>query len=223
MRRRMQSVLLLALTVSLTACRVEFIPSQPTESTDGAAQTEPLPPDSGGTVSDVPDDPVTDGGESFGNQPVSGEEQDAGWYSWTHPDTIYQDYRRQLEGTWAAIDGEIEGRPYNLEEADESLVLIFRSADGPEGWSMGAEYDRFRSDGDREKLDGLHVKFYGGPLYDGCYNKDWYAELIGGPEDIEYTLTVAGGNALELRRRVKDTGSMWIAYCERADGRWFEG
>ena len=53
------------------------------------------------------------------------------------------------------------------------------------------------------KLDGLHVEFHKGPMYYGCANEEWYAELVGGPENVEYTVTVVDNNYLELYRYVK--------------------
>lgn len=45
---------------------------------------------------------------------------------------------------------------------------------------------------------------------------------MGGPEGIEYTVTVIDNNYLELQRYVEDSYTVWTAYCQRADGRWIE-
>ena len=89
-------------------------------------------------------------------------------------------------------------------------------------WSMGAWYEYSDSYGNHEKLDGLHVEFHKGPMYYGCANEEWYAELVGGPENVEYTVTVIDNNDLELYRYVKDSAMVWFVSCERSDGRWIE-
>ena len=70
--------------------------------------------------------------------------------------------------------------------------------------------------------DRLHVEFHKGPMYYGCANEEWYAELVGGPENVEYTVTVVDNNYLELYRYVKDSAMVWFVSCERSDGRWIE-
>ena len=45
---------------------------------------------------------------------------------------------------------------------------------------------------------------------------------MGGPENVEYTVTVIDNNYLELYRYVKDSAMVWLVRCERADGRWIE-
>ena len=59
-------------------------------------------------------------------------------------------------------------------------------------------------------------------MYYGCGNDEWYAELVGGPENVEYTVTVIDNNYLELYRYVKDSAMVWLVSFERADGRWIE-
>ena len=125
------------------------------------------------------------------------------------------------------MEGEIEGDRYKLADEEMSLTLTFMSADGvtEDGrgvWAMGAWYEYTNKYGDHEKLDGLSVKFHEGPMYYGCGNDEWYAELVGGPENVEYTVTVIDNNYLELYRYVKDSAMVWLVSCERSDGRWIE-
>ena len=201
--------LLLALAVSLTACQVEFIPRGQPENNGGTTiDTPPLP---GGNTDPVD---VTD--------PVGGDEEPSGG----NTDYTMEKYRRYLEGEWAGVEGEIEGDRYKLADEEISLTLTFMSADGVEDgrgtWSMGAWYEYTDSYGNHEKLDGLRVEFHKGPMYYGCANEEWYAELVGGPENVEYTVTVIDNNYLELYRYVKDSAMVWFVSCERSDGQWIE-
>ena len=209
-RRRIALALLLALAVSLTACQVEFIPhGQPENNGDTTIDTPPLP----GGDNDPVD--VTD--------PVGGDEDPSGG----NTDYTMEKYRRYLSGEWIAVEGEVEGEWCRMEEVGMTVTLEFQEADGvtEDGrgtWSMGAWYECTNSYGDHEKLDGLHVEFHKGPMYYGCANEEWYAELVGGPENVEYTVTVIDNNYLELYRYVKDSAMVWLVRCERADGRWIE-
>lgn len=209
-RRWYPLALLLALAVSLTACQVEFIPrGQPENNGSTTIDTPPLP---GGDTDPVD---VTD--------PVGGDEEPSGGST----DYTMEKYRRYLEGEWAGVEGEIEGDRYKLADEEMSLTLTFMSADGvtEDGhgtWSMGAWYEYTDSYGNHKKLDGLHVEFHKGPMYYGCANEEWYAELVGGPENVEYTVTVVDNNYLELYRYVKDSAMVWFVSCERSDGRWIE-
>ena len=209
-RRWIALALLLALAVSLTACQVEFIPyGQPA---NNGGTTIDTPPRSGGDTDPVD---VTD--------PVGGEEDPSG----DNTDYTMEKYRRYLSGEWIAVEGEVEGDRYKMEEAGMTVTLEFQEADGvtEDGrgtWSMGAWYEYTNKYGDHEKLDGLSVKFLEGPMYYGCGNEEWYAELKGGPEGVEYTVTVVDNNYLELQRYVEDSYTVWTAYCQRADGRWIE-
>ena len=64
-----------------------------------------------------------------------------------------------------------------METAGESLTLTFMSADGVtdfmgEGvWSMVCQYDATYSNGERETLNELYIKFLGGPMYHDCGNQ----------------------------------------------------
>lgn len=210
-RRWYPLALLLALAVSLTACQVEFIPRGQPENNGGTTiDTPPLP---GGDTDPVD---VTD--------PVGGDEEPSGG----NTDYTMEKYRRYLDGEWAGVEGEIEGDRYKLADEEMSLTLTFMSADGVTGfmgegtWSMGAWYEYTDSYDNHEKLDGLHVEFHKGPMYYGCANEEWYAELVGGPENVEYTVTVIDNNYLELYRYVKDSAMVWFVSCERSDGRWIE-
>ena len=209
-RRWYPLALLLALAVSLPACQVEFIPRGQPENNGGTTiDTPPLP---GGNTDPVD---VTD--------PVGGDEEPSGG----NTDYTMEKYRRYLEGEWAGMEGEIEGDRYKLADEEMSLTLTFMSADGvtEDGhgtWSMGAWYEYTDSYDNHEKLDGLHVEFHKGPMYYGCANEEWYAELVGGPENVEYTVTVVDNNYLELYRYVKDSAMVWFVSCERSDGRWIE-
>lgn len=75
-------------------------------------------------------------------------------------------------------------------------------------------------------MNGLHVRFHKGAMYDGCANEEWYAELMSGqddvPEDVEYTVTVIDNNYLELHRYMEGSYVVWVAHFERADGRWLD-
>lgn len=209
-RRWYPLALLLALALILTACQVEFIPHGQSEN-NGGITTDTPPPSGGGT------DPVdvTD--------PEGGEEDPSGG----NTDYTMEKYRRYLSGQWIAVEGEVEGDRYRMEDVGMTVTLEFQEADGvtEDGrgtWSMGAWYEYTNKYGDHEKLDGLHVEFHKGPMYYGCANEEWYAELVGGPENVEYTVTVIDNNYLELYRYVKDSAMVWLVSCERADGRWIE-
>ena len=211
-RRRIALALLLALAVSLTACQVEFIPYGQPENNGGTTTVTDVPPLNGGDT-----DPVG------GLDPVGGD----GEPSVGNTDYTMEKYRRYLEGEWAGVEGEIEGDRYKLADEEMSLTLTFMSADGvtEDGrgiWSMGAWYKFTNRYGDQEKLDGLSVEFHKGPMYYGCGNDEWYAELVGGPENVEYTVTVVDNNYLELYRYVKDSAMVWFVSCERSDGRWID-
>ena len=209
-RRWYPLALLLALALSLTACQVEFIPhGQPENNGSTTIDTPPLP----GGDNDPVD--VTD--------PVGGDEDPSGG----NTDYTMEKYRRYLSGQWIAVEGEVEGDRYKMEEVGMTVTLEFQEADGvtEDGrgiWSMGAWYECTNSYGDHEKLDGLHVEFHEGPMYYGCANEEWYAELVGGPENVEYTVTVIDNNYLEMHRHVEDSYVVWVVYCERADGQWIE-
>lgn len=209
-RRWIALALLLALAVSLTACQVEFVPHGKTENTGGDTTVTDVPPLNGGDT-----DPVD------GVDPEGGDEDfyDGG------TDYTMEKYRKYLSGEWIAVEGEVEGDRYRMEEEGMTVTLEFQEADGVEDgrgtWSMGAWYEYTDSYGNHEKLDGLHVRFHKGAMYDGCANEEWYVELMGGPEDVKYTVTVIDNNYLELHRYVEDSYVVWIAYFERADGRWW--
>ena len=216
-RRWIALALLLVLAVSLTACQVEFVPTG-SQGGSGGNVTTGTPPSGGGTEPGAPDDtadPVD------GVDPVGGDEDfyDGG------TDYTMEKYRKYLSGEWIAVEGEIEGDRYRMEEEGMTVTLEFQEADGVEDgrgtWSMGAWYEYTDSYGNHEKLDGLHVRFHKGAMYDGCANEEWYVELMGGPEDVKYTVTVIDNNYLELHRYVEDSYVVWIAYFERADGRWW--
>ncbi len=209
-RRWIALALLLALAVSLTACQVEFIPYG-------------QPQNNGGTTIDTPPRPGGDTDPVDVTDPVDGEEDPSGG------DTDYtmEKYRRYLEGEWVGVEAEVEGDRYKLADEEMSVTLTFMSADGvtEDGrgtWSMGAWYEYTNKYGDHEKLDGLSVVFHKGPMYAGCSNDEWYAELVGGPENTEYTVTVIDNNYLEMHRHVEDSYVVWVVYCERADGRWID-
>ena len=209
-RRWYPLALLLALALSLTACQVEFIPHGQPE--NNGSTTIDTPPLLGGDNDPVD---VTD--------PVGGDEDPSGG----NTDYTMEKYRRYLSGEWIAVEGEVEGEWCRMEEVGMTVTLEFQEADGvtEDGrgiWSMGAWYECTDSYGDHEKLDGLHVEFHEGPMYYGCANEEWYAELVGGPENVEYTVTVIDNNYLEMHRHVEDSYVVWVVYCERADGQWIE-
>lgn len=209
-RRWIALALLLALAVSLTACQVEFVPyGQPTNN--------------GGTTIDTPPRPGGDTDPVDVNDPAGGEEDPSGG----NTDYTMEKYRRYLEGEWVGVEAEVEGDRYKLADEEMSVTLTFMSADGvtEDGhgtWSMGAWYKYANRYGDQEKLDGLRVVFHKGPMYAGCGNDEWYAELVGGPENTTYTVTVIDNNYLEMYRHVEDSYVVWVVYCERADGRWID-
>ena len=205
-RRWIALALLLALAVSLTACQVEFIPYG-------------QPQNNGGTTIDTPPRPGGDTDPVDVTDPEGGDEDfyDGG------TDYTMEKYRRYLDGEWAGVEAEVEGDRYKLADEEMSVTLTFMSADGvtEDGhgtWSMGAWYEYTNRYGDQEKLDGLSVEFHKGPMYAGCSNDEWYAELVGGPENTTYTVTVIDNNYLEMHRHVEDSYVVWVVYCERADG-----
>ena len=209
-RRWIALALLLALAVSLTACQVEFVPYG-------------RPTNNGGTTIDTPPRPGGDTDPVDVTDPEGGDEDfyDGG------TDYTMEKYRKYLSGEWIAVEGEVEGDRYKMEEEGMTVTLEFQEADGvtEDGrgtWSMGAWYEYTNSYGDHEKLDGLRVVFHKGPMYYGCANDEWYAELVGGPENTAYTVTVIDNNYLEMHRHVEDSYVVWVVYCERADGRWID-
>lgn len=209
-RRWIALALLLALAVGLTACQVEFIPHGQPENNGGTTIDTPPPP--GGDTDPVD---VTD--------PAGGEEDPSGG----NTDYTMEKYRRYLEGEWVGVEAEVEGDRYKLADEEMSVTLTFMSADGvtEDGhgtWSMGAWYKYANRYGDQENLDGLRVVFHKGPMYYGCGNDEWYAELVGGPENTTYTVTVIDNNYLEMHRHVEDSYVVWVVCCERADGQWID-
>lgn len=209
-RRWYPLALLLALALTLTACQVEFIPHG-------------QPENNGGTTIDTPPLPGGDNDPVDVTDPVGGDEDfyDGG------TDYTMEKYRKYLSGEWIAVEGEVEGDRYKMEEVGMTVTLEFQEADGvtEDGrgtWSMGAWYEYTNKYGDHEKLDGLHARFHKGPMYYGCANEEWYAELMGGPEDAEYTVTVIDNNYLELHRYMEGSYVVWVAHFERADGRWLD-
>lgn len=212
MRRRWIWPVLLVLVMGLTACQVEIAP---TPKPDGSGKTSdpapvPPPPDSGTADPDNGNTakPGLSGSSISGPVgvvepavPDDSEEDPSGG----NTDYTMEKYRRYLSGQWIAVEGEVEGDRYKMEEVGMTVTLEFQEADGvtEDGrgtWSMGAWYEYTNKYGDHEKLDGLSVKFLEGPMYYGCGNDEWYAELVGGPEGIEYTVTVIDNNYLELQR-----------------------
>lgn len=213
-RRWYPLALLLALALTLTACQVEFIPHG-------------QPENNGGTTIDTPPLPGGDTDPVDGLDPVGGDEDfyDGG------TDYTMEKYRKYLSGEWIAVEGEFEGDRCRLQEEGITVTLEFQEADGVTedgrgAWAMGAWYEYTDSYGHHQKMNGLHVRFHKGAMYDGCANEEWYAELMGGPEDIpedvRYTVTVIDNNYLELHRSAEDPYAVWIAYFERADGRWLD-
>lgn len=209
-RRWIALALLLALAVSLTACQVEFIPYG-------------QPQNNGGTTIDTPPRPGGDTDPVDVTDPTGGDEDfyDGG------TDYTMEKYRKYLSGEWIAVEGEVEGDRYKMEEVGMTVTLEFQEADGVTedgrgAWSMAAWYEYTNKYGDHEKLDGLHVRFHKGAMYDGCANEEWYVELMGGPEDVKYTVTVIDNNYLEMHRHVEDSYVVWVVYFERADGRWID-
>ena len=216
-RRWYPLALLLALALSLTACQVEFIPYGKQENNGGNTTVTDVPPPNGGDTDPVD---VTD--------PEGGDEDfyDGG------TDYTMEKYRKYLSGEWIAVEGEFEGDRCRLQEEGITVTLEFQEADGVTGfmgegtWSMAAWYEYTDSYGHHQKLDGLHVRFHKGAMYDGCANEEWYAELMSGqddvPEDVRYTVTVIDNNYLELHRYMEGSYVVWVAHFERADGRWLD-
>ena len=209
-RRWIALALLLALAVSLTACQVKFVPYGQPENNGGT--TIDTPPPNGGDTDPVDSVDPEGGDEDF---------YDGG------TDYTMEKYRKYLDGEWVGVEAEVEGDRYKLADEEMSVTLTFMSADGvtEDGhgtWSMGAWYKYANRYGDQENLDGLHVRFHKGPMYAGCGNDEWYAELVGGPENTTYTVTVIDNNYLEMHRHVEDSYVVWVVYCERADGRWID-
>lgn len=227
--------MLLVLVMGLTACQVEITPTPMPDDSSKASDPAPVPPPPDSDTAD-PNNGDTAKSE-LSNSSISGavgvvepavpddsDKEPSGG----NTDYTMEKYRRYLEGEWAGVEGEIEGDRYKLADEEMSLTLTFMSADGvtEDGrgiWSMGAWYDYTNDFAEiYEKLDHLNVVFHKGPMYYGCANEEWYAELVGGPENVEYTVTVIDNNYLELYRYVKDSAMVWFVSCERSDGRWIE-
>ena len=234
MRRRWIWPVLLVLVMGLTACQVEITPTPKPDDSSKASDPAPVPPppDSGTADPDTGNTakPGLSGSGISGPVgvvepaiPDDSEEDPSGG----NTDYTMEKYRRYLEGEWIGVEGEIEGDRYNLADSHAALELTFLSCDGvtEDGhgeWGMAARYDYTYNYDDHETLNNLYVEFHKGPMYYGCGNDEWYAELVGGPEGIEYTVTVIDNNYLELQRYVEDSYTVWTAYCQRADGRWIE-
>lgn len=234
MRRHWIWPVLLVLVMGLTACQVEITPTPMPDDSSKASDPAPVspPPDSGTADPDTGNTakPGLSGSSISGAVGVvkpavpDGSDEEP---SRASQDYTMEGYRRYLEGEWIGVEGEIEGDRYNLADSHAALELTFLSCDGvtEDGhgeWGMAARYDYTYNYDDHETLNNLYVEFHKGPMYYGCSNEDWYAELKGGPEGIEYTVTVIDNNYLELQRYVEDSYVVWIAYCQRADGRWIE-
>ena len=234
MRRHWIWPVLLVLVMGLTACQVEITPTPMPDDSSKASDPAPVPPppDSGTADPNTGDTAKPGLSGSSISGPVGVVEPAVPDGSDEEPSRASQDYtmegyRRYLEGEWIGVEGEIEGDRYNLADSHAALELTFLSCDGvtEDGhgeWGMAARYDYTYNYDDHETLDNLYVEFHKGPMYYGCSNEDWYAELKGGPEGIEYTVTVIDNNYLELQRYVEDSYTVWTAYCQRADGRWIE-
>ena len=245
MRRRWIWPVLLVLVMGLTACQVEITPTPMPDDSSKASDPAPVPPppdsdtadpDTGNAAKpDAPDDTAdpVEGFDPVGN--VDPNDDDDYWgdigfgsFSYSHPDTVYEGNRQYLEGTWVGTSVETADGRIPLEAEGVSLTLTFMSADGVTGfmgegvWSMVCQYDATYSNGERETLNRLYIKFLGGPMYHDCGNQDWFAALGGGPKGVEFNVTVIDNNYLELRRFGEGPHQMWIAYCQRADGRWIE-
>ena len=239
MRRRWIWPVLLVLVMGLTACQVEIAPTPKPDGSDKTSDPAPVPPppDSGTADPDTGNaaKPGLSGGIAGSTIPVQPDEPAEP----TVPDDSEEDpsggntdytmekYRRYLEGEWVGVEAEVEGDRYKLADEEMSVTLTFMSADGvtEDGhgtWSMGAWYKYANRYGDQENLDGLRVVFHKGPMYAGCGNDEWYAELVGGPENTTYTVTVIDNNYLEMHRHVEDSYVVWVVYCERADGQWID-
>lgn len=234
MKRRWIWPVLLVLVMGLTACQVEITPTPMPDDSSKASDPAPVPPppDSGTADPDTGNAAKPELSNSSISGAVGVVEPTVPDGSDKEPSRASQDYtmegyRWYLEGEWIGVEGEIEGDRYNLADSHAALELTFMSFDGvtEDGhgeWGMAARYDYTYNYDDHETLDNLYVEFHKGPMYYGCSNEDWYAELKGGPEGIEYTVTVIDNNYLELQRYVEDSYVVWVAYCQRADGRWIE-
>ena len=234
MRRHWIWPVLLVLVMGLTACQVEITPTPKPDGSDKTSDSAPVPPppDSGTANPDTGNTAKPGLSGSSISGPVGVVEPAVPDDSDEEPSRASQDYtmegyRWYLEGEWIGVEGEIEGDRYNLADSHAALELTFLSCDGvtEDGhgeWGMAARYDYTYNYDDHETLDNLYVEFHEGPMYYGCGNEEWYAELKGGPEGVEYTVTVVDNNYLELQRYVEDSYTVWTAYCQRADGRWIE-
>lgn len=234
MRRRWIWPVLLVLVMGLTACQVEITPTPKPDGSNKTSDPAPIPPppDSGPADPDNGNTAKPGLSGSSISGPVGVVEPAVPDGSDEEPSRVSQDYtmegyRWYLEGEWIGVEGEIEGDRYNLADSHAALELTFLSCDGvtEDGhgeWGMAARYDYTYNYDDHETLDNLYVEFHKGPMYYGCGNEEWYAELKGGPEGVEYTVTVVDNNYLELQRYVEDSYTVWTAYCQRADGRWIE-
>ena len=234
MRRHWIWPVLLVLVMGLTACQVEITPTPMPDDSSKASDPAPVPPP---PDSDTADPNTGDTAKpELSNSSISGAvgvvepavpDDNDKEPSRASQDYTMEGYRWYLEGEWIGVEGEIEGDRYNLADSHAALELTFLSCDGvtEDGhgeWGMAARYDYTYNYDDHETLDNLYVEFHEGPMYYGCGNDEWYAELKGGPEGIEYTVTVIDNNYLELQRYVEDSYVVWVAYCQRADGRWIE-
>ena len=224
--------------MGLTACQVEITPTPKPDGSDKTSDPAPVPPlpDSGTADPDTGNtaDPGLSGSSISGpvgvvepTVPDDSEEDPSGG----NTDYTMEMYRRYLSGQWIAVEGEVEGDRYKMEEVGMTVTLEFQEADGVTedgrgAWSMAAWYEYTDSYGNHQKMNGLHVRFHKGAMYDGCANEEWYAELMSGqddvPEDVEYTVTVIDNNYLELHRYMEGSYVVWVAHFERADGRWLD-
>lgn len=133
----------------------------------GGVHPHGQPENNGGTTIDTPPLPGDNNDVSDpvdGVDPVGGDEDfyDGG------TDYTMEKYRKYLSGQWIAVEGEVEGDRYRMEEVGMTVTLEFQEADGvtEDGrgvWAMAAWYEYTNKYGDHEKLDGLSVKFLEDP------------------------------------------------------------
>ncbi len=127
-----------------------------------------------------------------------------------------------LAGTWTMTEGEIEGWHYTAEEvgADAQLVIL---SPGPDTYTLNYWFED--QSGNETAVTDAALTLVQNALYDGCENRDWYAEAKpAGAGEEEYCVTLLGTDRLVLMHFFKNeenpaVGMQWYrrsgpAYAE---------
>ncbi len=96
-----------------------------------------------------------------------------------------------LAGSWEMVSGEIEGYTFYTDEGGMIAYLDF-TEDGR------ATYREAQPGDPWEIHEDMAVEMQDVPLYDGCGNEAWSAQLITGDPDLEWYVTLLSRNILRF-------------------------